>query len=139
VGWVRSNGITMIIIVDDVIAKDPIQLSILGISAPVGIKVTAKTVDEVIKMNASGSFSKPKVMFVFTNPEPIVRLVKGGVSIQSINVGGMRFSSGKKSLTKAVSVDEKDIESFRELINMNIEVECRMFPSDSRVYIKSLI
>lgn len=50
---------------------------------------------------------------LFTNPTSVLRMVEGGVDIKSVNVGGMSFKEGKRQITNAVSVDDKDVESFK--------------------------
>lgn len=139
VGWTRAYKINMIVVVDDKIATDNIQTSILKMTAPPGIKVTAQTIDAFIEEYKKGYYNKPRTMLIFTNPEGIVKVVENGVPISSVNTGGMRFETGKTRISKAISVDEKDIQNFKKLIDMNIEVECRMMPSEPMVKIETLL
>jgi PTS system sorbose-specific IIB component len=44
-------------------------------------------------------------------------MVKQGVKIATLNIGGMAWRPGKKQLTKAVSLDEEDILPFANWIN----------------------
>lgn len=46
----------------------------------------------------------------------MLTLLKAGLDIKSINIGGMAYRDGKKMITSAVAVDEKDIEAFKLLI-----------------------
>ena len=57
-------------------------------------------------------------------------LVEHGVDIKSVNIGGMSFHEGKKQLTKAISVDEDDIEAFKKLNEKGITLEIRIVASD---------
>jgi PTS system mannose-specific IIB component len=139
VGWTRAYNINIIVVVDDEIATDPIQRSILQMTAPPGIKVTALTVDEFIDRYKKAHYDKARTMLIFTNPSGIVKVVESGVTISSVNAGGMRFSPGKNRISKAISVDEENIQNFRKLLEMNIEVECRMMPSEPKVKIESLL
>jgi len=43
------------------------------------------------------------------------------------------FKEGKKQITGAVSVDEQDIEAFKKLSEMGIELEIRKVASDSKI------
>ena len=54
-------------------------------------------------------------MLLFTNPTDVERVVEGGVKITSVNIGGMAFRQGKTQVNNAISVDEKDIEAFKEV------------------------
>ena len=79
------------------------------------------------------------MLLLFTNPEDVLRMVDQGVDIKSVNIGGMSFKVGKKQITNAVSVDDKDIEAFKKLNDKGIELEIRMVPSNSKQDIMPLI
>ena len=66
-------------------------------------------------------------------------MVDQGVDIKSVNIGGMSFKVGKKQITNAVSVDNKDIEAFKKLNDKRIELEIRKVPSNLKQDIMTLI
>ena len=66
-------------------------------------------------------------------------MVEGGVDIKSVNVGGMSFKEGKRQITNAVSVDDKDVESFKKLSEKGIEIEFRKVDTDKRVNLMEFI
>ncbi len=80
-----------------------------------------------------------KVMLLFTDPHAVARLVQGGVKLTSINIGGMRFTVGKKMLTNFVSLDQGDIKAFEYLAQQDIELELRKVPADRKVYLMELL
>ena len=47
-------------------------------------------------------------------------MVRQGVKIDTLNIGGMAWRPGKKQLTKAVSLDDDDINAFHELNNLGV-------------------
>jgi mannose PTS system EIIAB component len=139
VGWIRSNQITLIVIVDDKVAVDPVSRAVVGITAPPGVKVLLQKVDEFAADYNTGKYEKPNTLLIFTKPEPIVRLVKQGIKISSINVGGMRYLEGKQKISKTISVDESDVASFRELLKLGIEIETRMVPSEPKAKLEPIL
>ncbi|MNO64096.1 Sorbose-specific phosphotransferase enzyme IIB component [compost metagenome] len=48
----------------------------------------------------------------------------------------MSFKEGKKQITGAISVNDQDISSFKELNKKGIELEIRVVASDSKVLLK---
>lgn len=50
-------------------------------------------------------------------------MVRQGVKIGTLNIGGMAWRPGKKQLTKAVSLDDDDINAFHELNNLGVIME----------------
>lgn len=66
-------------------------------------------------------------------------MVEGGVDIKSVNVGGMSFKEGKHQINNAVSVDEADIEAFKQLSAKGIEIEYRKVDTDKRVNLMEIL
>ena len=83
--------------------------------------------------------SNVKVMLLFTNPCDVARLVKAGIKIDTVNIGGMKFSEGKKMITNFISVDEEDIKAFNYLASQEIELEIRKVPSDRRISLTEVL
>ena len=59
-------------------------------------------------------------------------IANAGNVIKEINIGGLRFSEGKRKLTDLVAVDEEDIENLKAIHSSGVEVEFRMLPRDKR-------
>ncbi|WP_240530602.1 PTS sugar transporter subunit IIB, partial [Enterobacter hormaechei] len=53
-------------------------------------------------------------------------MVRQGVKIGTLNIGGMAWRPGKKQLTKAVSLDDDDINAFHELNNLGVILDLRV-------------
>lgn len=62
-------------------------------------------------------------------------MVRQGVKIATLNIGGMAWRPGKKQLTKAVSLDEADIHAFRELDKSGVKLDLRVVASDPSINI----
>lgn len=139
VGWTRSHNVNQIVVVNDAIAKDPVQSTVLSIAAPPGVDVSAMSVEQTIRDFKQGKFDKKRVMFIFTGPREPLQLVAAGVPLKSINVGGMKFTPERRQIAKSVSVSPEEESDFRELVSKGVEVELRMFPSDQKVQIQSLL
>lgn len=62
-------------------------------------------------------------------------MVRQGVKIGTLNIGGMARRPGKKQLTKAVSLDDDDINAFHELNNLGVILDLRVVASDPSINI----
>lgn len=62
-------------------------------------------------------------------------MVRQGVKIDTLNIGGMAWRPGKKQLTKAVSLDDDDINAFYELNNLGVILDLRVVASDPSINI----
>jgi Phosphotransferase system, mannose/fructose/N-acetylgalactosamine-specific component IIB len=129
--WVKYFNIKRIDIIDDGVADDPIQQTILQLTAPSGVETCVYSVESY--GDVCKNETKYNTMLIFTNPEDILRLSKRGMKVEYINVGGMKYIPGKRQITNSVSLDNDDIKAFREMIGRSIRVEIQIVPSDKKI------
>lgn len=137
--WTKETNIKRIIVVSDEVSNDIVRKKLLTQVAPPGVTAHVVCVSKAIRVYNNPKYAQDRVMLLFTNPTDVVRLVEGGVKINSVNIGGMAFRQGKIQVNNAVSVDEKDIESFEKLNALGIELEVRKVTSDSPLNMMDLI
>lgn len=131
--WSRHTGISRILVVSDEVAKSELRKFLLKQAAPPEVKSNVMTVKKMISVSDHMLLEDVKVMLLFTNPTDVAALVKAGIQVNSVNIGGMRFTEGKRMVTNFISVDEKDVKAFRYLDDLGIELEIRKVPSDRKV------
>ncbi len=140
VSWSKVSNPDVIAIVDDRVASNEIQRSTLELATPIGIELMVLGVDEGIKeLGPTSAKSRKKVFLIVPTPEDILRLISGGVEVKSINVGQMGFKEGKKRISKTVSVEKEDIEAFRKLRLLGIQLEQRQLPGEKKVDLEKLL
>jgi len=137
--WTKETNVKRIIVVSDEVAADTVRKTLLTQVAPPGVTAHVVDVAKAIRVYDNPAYAKDRVMFLFTNPTDVERVVEGGVKITSVNIGGMAFHQGKTQVNNAVSVDEKDIAAFHKLNDRGIELEVRKVSSDSPLKMMDLI
>ena len=55
------------------------------------------------------------------------------------NLGGIKNEAGKRQISKALSVNDEEIELLKKLNDKGIELEVRMVPDDSKQDVMTLI
>lgn len=137
--WTKITGISRILVVSDEVANSDLRKFLLMQAAPPEVKTNVLTVDKLLQISDHTLLSNVKVMLLFTNPCDVARLVKAGIKIDTVNIGGMKFSEGKKMITNFISVDEEDIKAFNYLASQEIELEIRKVPSDRRISLTEVL
>ncbi|WP_101775768.1 PTS mannose transporter subunit IIAB [Pasteurella oralis] len=137
--WTKESKVTRIVVVNDDVAKDSVRSTMLKSVVPPGVTAHVVNVEKMIRVYNNPEYAGERMMLLFTNPTDVVRLAEAGVEFKSINIGGMAYKDGKKMITSAVAVDDKDIEAFKVLDAKNIELDVRKVSNDSRQYMMDLL
>jgi len=137
--WAKHLDLNRILVVSDEAANDPMRKFLLEQAAPAGIRAHVLTIQKTLDIFSSMLLNGEKVAILFTNPQDVEKLVRHGLKVPTINIGGMRFVNNKRMLTNFVSVDDKDIESFKYLSEQGIRLELRKVPSDHSVNLMDLL
>lgn len=136
--WVKNYDIEQVLVINDKVANDKVQQSVLTMSAPAGLKVLVFGVQQFIEI-LKKTHIKKRTMLLFTNSIDVDVMVSAGLELEKLNVGGMRMQNGRHQLSRAVSVTPEEEQAFKNLINKNVIVEVQMVPKDPIVLLKSLI
>lgn len=126
--WTSSIGANLILVANDEVASNKMRQNLMDMAAPQGVATRyfsiQKTIDVIHKASA-----KQHIFLVVENPEDALRLVKGGVPIKKLNIGNMHMSEGKRQVATSVAVDDADVQAFRELQEVGVELSIQRVPS----------
>lgn len=136
--WIKNYNIEQILVINDKVAEDKVQQSVLTMSAPPEVKVLVFGVDKFIDVLKKTEIKK-NTMLILTNSVDVNRLVESGLSFDKLNVGGMRMQPGRKTLSRAVSVTPEEEDAFRKMLAANVKIEIQMVPKDSVVMLETLL
>lgn len=139
VGWVKTLNSDQIIVANDTIATDDLQRTLMEMAKPPNVEVDILTVEEVIYKITDNTYQNKRIILLIDSPKDALRLVKNGIKIGRLNIGGMRFKDGKKQITRTVSIDNEDHETFRALNSLGIELELRAVPTDTKIDFMNLL
>ncbi|TDQ59691.1 PTS system D-mannose-specific IIA component (Man family) /PTS system D-mannose-specific IIB component (Man family) [Mesocricetibacter intestinalis] len=137
--WTKESQVSRIIVVNDDVAKDSVRSTMLKSVAPPGVTAHVVGVDKMIRVYNNPEYAGERVMLLFTNPSDVLTLLQAGVSMPSVNIGGMAYKEGKQMITSAVSVNDQDIAAFKAIDAMGIELDVRKVSNDARQYMMDLL
>ena len=131
VGWVKALDIQRLAVVNDAIAKNTMQRTLMEMAVPAGLKVSFYTVEEAVQA-CKGEGEKSRGLLLFSNPVDVMAYQDKGGVLSTVNVGGLHFGEGKKQVCKTLCVTSEDIEAFKALKKRGVELEIRAVPGDLR-------
>ena len=121
--WSLVTKASRIMVVDDLVVKDPVNKEALKMACPQQCKLSILTVAKAAANLCAGKYEGERVFIVAKSPTTIRGLYDGGFHM----------------LKKAVSVSEKDIDDFLYLADHGVKVTAQMVPTEEAVDFTELI
>jgi mannose/fructose/N-acetylgalactosamine-specific phosphotransferase system component IIB len=138
--WVTTTRANNIYIVDDETANDEFSVMICKGLAPLRTEVHVLHVSEAVEvLKAADADDDNKALIIVKTPSPVIQLIEGGVRIEKVIVGGMGKRDDRKMFYKAIHTSSVEIEQFRKLIDMNVDLQCQIVPSDKPSPVAKLV
>lgn len=130
--WTKATTPNRIIVVSDEVSKDNLRKKLIEQAAPPGVKANVIPISKMLQIAEDPRFGKTKALLLFENPQDVLRVIEGGVKLEEINIGSMAHSVGKVVVSKALSLDMQDVETYEKLSALGVKFDVRKVPNDSR-------
>ncbi|APF24383.1 PTS system mannose/fructose/N-acetylgalactosamine-transporter subunit IIB [Clostridium butyricum] len=134
--WTNELGATRIMVINDEVANNDMQKSLLRMAAPPNVSTSIITKETAVKNISEGKYKGQKVFIVVKSPLDILYLLNNGLDIKEINVGNMSAKSNTEVVKTTISVTKEEKEAFKKLIERGVEVTAIMTPGAPKVYLK---
>jgi len=112
---------------------------LMKMAAPPGAKVEIESVDAAAEKLNTQAWSNASILFLVRNPIDLLRLVRKGLSIDRVNVGGVRSPEATIKLTKEVSATPAEMEAWKELDKMGIRIEVQFLPNQGSTLLNDVL
>lgn len=129
--WVNQSKANRIIVVSDELANDEFMRSVYLMSAPEGIKIDCFTEKQTLDEFKNEEFGSGNVLLLLPSLQVMSNIVEAGVSINSIQVGGLGGAPNRKAVYKNITLDEPDAIIVETLLNKGIDVYFQIIPEDA--------
>lgn len=130
--WVSSVNSTLIVVIDDEVAKDTLQQQLMSLTATnSGVGIRFFGVEKAIETIPKAA-PHQKLFLVCRTPDVARKLVEACIGISTINVGNMHFTEGKRALSEKVFVNDQDYDDLLFIKNQNIDITIQDLPTDRK-------
>lgn len=135
--WTSTVGANLLLVANDAVSNDEFRQNLMDMAAPAAAQTRYFSIEKTINIIHKASPSQ-MIAIICENPQDVLKLVEGGVPIKKVNIGNMHMAEGKRQISKAVCVDQSDIDAFKRLKDLGVELEIRRVPSESAEDINKL-
>lgn len=137
--WMQSLSVNCILISSDAVASDELRMAALRIAKPAGVKLVMKSVADSATAIESGVTDKYDLMIICETIDDAYRLAQATSKINEIDLGGVKNEEGKRRISRAVCVSERECEQLRELESAGVHCYVQQVPSETPTDVSELI
>ena len=83
--------------------------------------------------------SKRRIFLLFPSLEAVTDLIKEGLQIKSVNIGGMHFKENAQKLAEHVFLDERDKHLLKLVHDLGISIETRAVPNGVSISVNEVL
>lgn len=126
--WIPYLNVDTVIIIDDELFSNPFLNKVTLAAAPKNIKTiiaTENSIDDLLN-NSSG-----RILLLAKRPQTFEEMIKKGIKIPKVNVGGIGYRQGRMLLHKNIYISNEEMESLKNIEKNNVKVEIQIVPDDS--------
>ncbi|WP_196601270.1 PTS system mannose/fructose/N-acetylgalactosamine-transporter subunit IIB [Pectinatus frisingensis] len=138
-GWLNYSGADQIVIVDDQTAADEFIKMILKAAVPPGFMMHVYTTKEMIDIYNKSINDNDKLFLLVKTPKTILELVRAGIEVNYVNIGGMGGASDRTKFYKNISMSDNERNDIKELLKNGVELSVQVIPSDKKIDVKTLL
>ena len=131
--WVKKTRANQILIIDDEVAKDDFMSEILKMSAPAGIDIVVKGLEDAVTFLNEQETENKRLIILVKAPITIDVIVEKGIVIDKLVVGGMGAKANRRVLYKYISASDEERATFKKLIDRGIPVVIHIIPDQKEI------
>jgi len=128
VGWGNRLEFNRVVLVNDQVASNPWERELYLSCVPPDMKATILSVNEAVSEILQDEFATERTVVLVDSPFDVLTMVKKGVKLDSVNVGGVHSKAGRKKILPYLFLSPEEISAFRRIISTGIRCECRDVP-----------
>lgn len=137
--WLGYANAKQIVVADDEVVNDSLQKSLLKMATPRGIDLKLFSIDQAKEELKRTEKDGVKTLFLVRSPVSASRLLDDNTKVKEINVGNLNMRKGKEKILDNLWVYPEDLEAFKQLNDIGVDLEYRTLPNDNKRSIMSLI
>ncbi len=119
--WLKTLGVTHLIVADDATAQDEKKQRILKVVLPANVKCLIKSVDDVARVLNDPRCESMRIMVITGSPQDALRLMEKVPAISEVNLANYGSITKPKvkdklCISRMVYLDEADVEAMQKII-----------------------
>lgn len=140
--WANFLGINRIIVISSRASSDKVQIEMLKMACPVGVKLSVLSPNSLITKFEKDQYKGDVILVITDTVQTLHEVIKiDGITnyIPEINVGNLSTSEGKIMVKKSVFVNKEEYLLFQQIKDLGVKVDAKMVPNDESINFINLL
>lgn len=133
--WTPTYRANKIIIVDDEVAKDQFNVRVVKALAPAGTKVIVYNVEKAAEKLMVPGVDGERLLVLAKTPITYNRLVKAGVPLKEVNLGGAGIRGERQPFINNVALNPDEVLACEEMQKAGVHVFYQLVPEQGVIEI----
>lgn len=130
--WVNNVAPQTLIAASDEAAKDKLRKTLLLQVGPASARTNVLDIAKTVRVYYNPEYAGMRTMIVVENPVDALRLLREGIRVPEINVGGVTFKNGMTQLSEAVYATPEHIQAYKDIDALGVKMTIQQLPNSSR-------
>ncbi|MBU0507395.1 PTS sugar transporter subunit IIB [bacterium] len=128
VGWGQTLGLKPVLLASDRVSKDPALCTTYRGLIPEELCGDVRSLSDVAEQWIRGDFKGTRAMVVVESPVDALKLVKLGVPLKSLTLGGLHYREGREELLPYLFLSDWERTTLTELKKHGVKIVCQDLP-----------
>lgn len=137
--WSTGLKVNRIMVIDDRVASNEDEKSILRMAAPVGVNTSILSFEKAVANIINGNYDGQRVMLIVKTPEVLVSMMEEGVELLTVNIGNLSNRPDTTQYKKSISMTKAERAAVDKLLAAGIKVTAQMVPDEPETSIEAFL
>lgn len=128
--WLKQIEANRIIIIDDLLSKDPFMSQVYVMAAPAGVNVEIISTDEAAAAWKSNELGNGNLLILFKRVKSAFEAQQKGLPIHTLQIGGLGADVGRKVVHNQITLDKADAEKLQKISENGTKVIFQTVPEE---------
>ncbi len=137
--WTPTYKGNRIMIVDDEVVQDKFNVRVVKALAPEGTKVIVYSVEKAAEKLMVPGVEGERIIVLTKSPISFARLIRMGVPIKEVNLGGAGIRGQRKPFINNVSLNPEEVLACEEMQKAGVHVYYQLVPEQGVIEIDEAV
>lgn len=133
VGWGQTLGVAPLLLVSDRVVKDEELSLTFRQLIPAEQRGEVIAVSDAAERWVRGEFKNGRAMLVIETPVDALKMVRLGVPMKVLTLGGLHFREGREEFLPYVFLSDWDRTTLQELRGLGVRIHCQDLPTSKPI------